>query len=132
MGLRDESMKLARLQSERAAREFADKIKGIKDVLKSRVPAAVDEWARDVGTTVSDVRVGEPETDARGTCGWVRVEWKADGLSFRGVLHTNTASSLKPKILIDGREYPAITKLQIGQALRGQVRLGDYGQDDLY
>jgi hypothetical protein len=132
MNLRDESMKQARLQSERAAREFADKIKGIKDSLKRRVPAAVDEWARDVGTTVSDVRVGEPETNANATHGWIRVEWEADGLSFRGRLHTNTASWLEPKILIDDREYPADTKLQIGQALMGQVRLGDYGQDNLY
>jgi len=132
MGLRDESMNQARLQSERAARESVNKIKGIKDLLKRRVPAAVDEWARDVGTTVSDVRVGEPETDAMATHGWVRVEWEADGLSFRGRLHTGTASWLEPKILIDGREYPADTKLQIGQALMGQARLGDYGQDDRY
>jgi hypothetical protein len=132
MGLRDDSMNQARLHNERGASEFADKIKGIKDSLKYRVPAAVDRWARNVGTTVSDVRIGEPETNAMGTHGWVKVEWEADGLRFRGVLHTASADSLDPKILIDGREYPAITKLQIGQALMGTARLGDYGQDNLY
>jgi hypothetical protein len=134
MGLRDDAINQARLAQERTERELADKIKQLTDQLERDARTAVAAWAQRLGTTVTDVRVGQPQTDpgASHNRGLVTVEWTADGLSFKGWYRayadpgaTKPISVISVRIIVDDASYPANSKLEIGQALRGEVPFQD-------
>lgn len=133
MGLREDAMREAERAQAHQANQLGAKIQQVMDRLRRGAPVAVDLWAKRIGTTVSDVRISQLKTYPEDThnFGSATVEWKADGLNFRGIFKAyadmgaaNPAPAppeIRAVIVIDGQEFPANSRLEIGQALKGEA-----------